>query len=121
MALIDHVNSLNQRILQGDILGAFESYYADNVEMAEIGQEPRVGKEANRAYEEQFVNSLTAFHGAEVKNVAVNETGLDSGVAFCEWFMHFDHSEWGADTRLEQVSVQEWEKGQIVRETFYHA
>ncbi|MGM0706003.1 MAG: nuclear transport factor 2 family protein, partial [Bacteroidota bacterium] len=52
------VDDLNARILEGDILGAFEEYYAENIVMEEDDVR-REGKEENRAYEEQFVNGLT--------------------------------------------------------------
>ena len=65
-------------------MGAFEERYADDVEMAEIGQDPRVGKDANRVYEQQFVDGIEAFHGAEVRGVAVDETGDGTGTAFVE-------------------------------------
>ena len=46
------VEALNARILGGDILGAFEEYYADDVVMSENAGEPRTGKDENRKYEE---------------------------------------------------------------------
>ena len=57
---------LNERILQGDILGAFEDFYAEDVVMEEDGKK-REGKDANREYEEQFVDALQEFHGAEIR------------------------------------------------------
>ncbi|MEP0546566.1 MAG: nuclear transport factor 2 family protein [Rhodothermales bacterium] len=121
MSLRQKVDALNQQILDGDILGAFEKYYADDVVMSDNNQDHRRGKDRNREHEKQFVGGITAFHGAEIKSSAVHETGEGSGTAFTEWFMHFDHSAYGNDTRLEQVAVQEWKDGQIVKETFYHA
>jgi sirohydrochlorin ferrochelatase len=112
------VDDLNQQILDGEILSAFEQYYADDVVMSEVGGEPRVGKEANREYEEAFVEGIKEFRGAEVRGVAVNE---EEGRAYIEWFMDFDHEQWGDDTQLEQIAAQRWEDGQIVEETFYHA
>lgn len=46
--LTDQVQDLYARILGGDILGAFEDYYADDLVMQEPGMEPRVGKALNR-------------------------------------------------------------------------
>ncbi len=119
--LKDHVDDLNQQILNGQILPAFEQYYDEGVVMADIGGEPRVGKAVNRKHEEQFVGGMKAFHMAEVRNVAIHETSPGSGTAFSEWFMHFDHEGYGDDVKMEQVAVQEWKDGQIVKETFYHA
>ena len=113
--LHDKVDDLNNRILQGDILGAFEEYYHDDVVMTDAGMEPRVGKDINRAYEEAFVNGLTEFRGAEVKAVGVDE---EAGKALVEWHFDFTHADYG-DQTYDQVAVQTWEDGQIVDEKFY--
>ena len=116
MALIDQVNELNQQILQGNVLGAFDKFYAENVVMQENNKEPRIGKDVNRKYEEDFVASVEAWHGAEVKSVSVNEA---TGTAAVEWFMDLTFKG-GHRTQLEQVAVQTWEGGQVVRERFYY-
>jgi len=113
--LLDQVTDLNRQILEGQILPAFEQYYADDVVMTDQGQEPRVGKAINRQYEEAFVNGLTEFRGAEVKAVAVDE---EKGKAFVEWHFDFTHADYGSQT-YDQVAVQTWEGGQIVEERFY--
>ncbi len=117
MSLKQHVDDLNRMILGGEILDAFEKYYADDVVMQEGSKEPRRGKDANREYEEQFVGSVQAFHDAEVKALAVDE---EAGVALSEWLMDVTLDGQGRQ-QLEQVSVQRWEDGQVVHERFYHA
>lgn len=106
---------LNDMILQGKILEAFDKFYADDIVMEEDGDE-RVGKEANRAYEEQFVNSLEAFHGAEIRSRAVDE---ENNVTLSEW--HNDMTLDGVGrVQQEQVSVRTWnDDGQITNEKFY--
>ena len=111
----ESVDTLNARILAGDILGAFEDLYADDIVMVDAGQEPRVGKDVNRAYEEAFVNGLTEFRGAEVKAVAVDEA---AGKAFVEWHFDFTHSAFGSQT-YDQVAVQTWKDGKVAEERFY--
>ncbi len=117
------VEDLNSKILSGQILPAFEEYYHEDVVMEDVGTQipARNGKSAARLHEEAFVGGITAFHGADVKNVVVHETSEGTGVAYSEWFMHFDHSGYGDDTKMAQVAVQEWKDGQIVAERFYHA
>lgn len=112
--LQSNVNELNQMILKGKILEAFKKFYAENIVMEEEG-EKRVGKETNREYEEQFVNNLTEFRGAEVLGVAVDE---ENQKTFVEW--HFDFTLEGVgDLDYKQVAVQTWENGKIVNEKFY--
>ncbi|MEM6327828.1 MAG: nuclear transport factor 2 family protein [Bacteroidota bacterium] len=115
MSLRQHVDDLNARILSGDILGAFEHYYAEDVVMIDGGQPPREGKDANRAYEEAFVGGLTEFRGAAVKAVGIDE---EAGKALVEWHFDFTHKDFG-DQTYDQVAAQTWRDGQIVEERFY--
>lgn len=115
--LKQNFDDLAQKVLSGQILEAFEEYYADDVVMQEDSEEPRVGKEANRAYEKQFVESVEGFHDGKVTAVAVNE---EDGVVLSEWFMDVTLKDAGR-IQIEQVSVQRWEGDQIKHERFYHA
>lgn len=110
------IEDLNRLVLEGEIMEAFEQYYAEDVVMQENELEPTVGKAANRAREEQFLNDVLAFRGAEVKSVAVDE---ERGRTMVEWFYDYTHRAWGERT-YHQVSVQDWRDGQIVRERFYY-
>lgn len=106
---------LNEMILQGEILEAFDKYYADDIVMEEEGNR-REGKEANREYEEQFVNSLEAFHAAEVKARGVDE---DNRVTFSEWENEMTLEGVGR-VQQKQVAVRTWnDEGQITHEKFY--
>ncbi len=116
MSLQHKLDELNRMILQGDILNAFEKFYADDVVMTDMGQEPRVGKDANRAFETAFVNGLTEFRGAELISTVVDE---EQGLTMSEWFFDYTHKDWG-DQTYQQVAVQRWKDGQIVDERFYH-
>ena len=49
---------LNQMVLNGKAMEAFEKFYADDVVMQENSNEPCVGKDANRTREEEFFASL---------------------------------------------------------------
>lgn len=106
---------LNNMILQGKILEAFDKFYAEDIVMVEDGDE-RVGKAANREYEEQFVAAIEEFHGAEVEARAVDE---DKRVTFSQWFNDMTLEGVGR-VQQKQVAVRTWnEEGQITRERFY--
>ena len=109
-----NVKDLNQMVLEGKMMDAFEKYYADDVVMQEINMEPTVGKDANREREKKWLEGITDFRGAEVKNVAVGDN-----VSMVEWFMDYSHKEYG-DVKMAQVAVQNWKDGKIVKEVFYH-
>jgi len=106
--------ALNQQILSGDIMGAFDKYYAEDVVMQENSAEPFVGKAFNRDREQQFVNSIAEFHGAAVLSSAVN-----GNTSFSEWEMDVTF-QGGFRMKLAQVAVRTWKDGQIVRERFYY-
>jgi len=109
-------SALDQQVLSGDILGAFEKFYADDVVMVENFDAPKVGKDANREFEKQFLASVAEFHGAQVLSSAVNEK---EGVSFSEWEMEVTFKEWGRK-KMNQVAVRRWKNGQIVHERFYY-
>lgn len=112
----ENVEALNNMILQGDILGAFEKFYADEVVMQDNETPLREGKKVCREFEEAFVNNLSEFRGAAVKNVMVSE---EAGVAAIEWDFDYTHNEWG-ERKYTQVSVQRWNDGKIVSEKFVY-
>ena len=106
--------ALNEAILSGKALEAFEQYYAEDVVMQENSDEPRLGKEANRKAEIEFFSSLAEFHEGKLLSSAVN-----GDVTYGEWFMDvtFKH---GFRLKLAQVAVRHWKNGQIVNERFYY-
>jgi hypothetical protein len=106
---------IKQLVLQGNAMQAFEKYYGEDVVMQENENPPTVGKAANRQREEAFFAKVVEFRGAEVNNVAFGEN-----VIISEWFLDYTHHDWGKRT-YNQVSVQEWKDGKVVRERFYYA
>jgi ketosteroid isomerase-like protein len=106
---------LNETILKGDILGALEQFYADDVVMQENMTEPFVGKEVNRKREADFLASVETFHGAALLSSAVN-----GDVTFGEW--EFDATYKGAGRfKLTQVARRQWKDGKVVHERFYYS
>lgn len=109
-----NVDQLNQMILEGKILDAFDKFYADDVVMQDNDFPVRVGKEICRQFEENFVNGLTEFRGAKVLNTIISD-----GIAVNEWWMDFTHKDWGVRS-YTQVAVQRWKNGKIIEEKFYY-
>ena len=106
--------TLNDMVLSGKALEAFEEYYADDVVMQENSDEPRVGKEANRKAEEEFFASLAEFHEGKVLASAVN-----GDTSFSEWFMDVTFKN-GYRMRMAQVAVRKWKDGKVVHERFFY-
>lgn len=113
MSTRENVQAVIDGILGGRILETFDRYYADDVVMSENGTAERVGKAANRDYEENFVNSVQ-FHAASVGRVLV-----DGDHAAVEWTLEFT-PQGGQRITQRQVALQTWREGLIVREDFYH-
>jgi hypothetical protein len=108
------VSELNQMILEGKILEAFDKFYADDIVMQDNNYPQRVGKTENRTYEEAFVNGIIEFRGAKVENILVSD-----GIAVVEWWFDYTHKDYGI-RNYKQVAVQRWKDGKIVEEKFYY-
>ena len=105
---------LNDMILQGKILEAFDEFYADDVTMQENTEPARVGKATNREFEVAFVDSIEEFHGAEL---LAHATSKDA--SFSEWAMDLTFKG-GGRVQMAQVSVRRWENGKVASERFYY-
>ena len=105
---------LNQRILAGDILGAFEEFYADDVVMQENTLDPFVGKAVNRDREKAFVDSLAEVHSAKLVGSAVS-----GDRSYSEWFMDVTFKN-GQRYPMQQVASRQWKDGKVVHERFYY-
>jgi ketosteroid isomerase-like protein len=107
-------STLNQMILSGKVMDAFEQFYSDDVVMQENTAPPTAGKDANRQREHDFLAKVEQFHG--VKLLAAAENG-DAG--FSEW--EYDVTFKGAPrTTMSQVAVRRWKGGKVVHERFYY-
>ncbi len=107
--------AVDNQILAGAALEAFESYYAEDVVMIEANGARREGKEANRQYEVAFFGSIEEFHGAKVVSSAAS-----GDTSYSEWIFDFT-PKGGKRTQLKQVAKRTWRDGQIVRERFYES
>ena len=115
MSTKNQVQAVIDGVLSGKLLETFDAYYADDVVMSENLKDERVGKAANRKYEEKFLENVQEFHGAKVGRVIV-----EGDNAAVEWT--FDVTFKGGNrVVMNQVAVQTWENGKVIREDFYHA
>ena len=105
---------LNEQVLSGKALEAFEKLYADDVVMQENSEAPRVGKAANRKAEEDFFASVEQWHSGKVVASAVN-----GDVSFSEWEMEITFKG-GHRVTMSQVAVRRWKDGKVVHERFFY-
>ncbi|MGZ3845937.1 MAG: SnoaL-like domain-containing protein [Flavisolibacter sp.] len=112
--LLEKISDLNDLVLQGKPLVAFEKYYHEDVVMQENENVPTIGKEANRKREEEFFASVTEFRGARPLKVSVGD-----GITMVQWWYDYTHKDWGV-RKYTQISVQEWKDGKIFKEQFFY-
>lgn len=108
------VQELIHRVENGDFLGAFEEFYADEVIMQENTGEPTIGKAANREREKGFVGSI--------REVLVNRADsfvVDGDRVAINWKAVYTFGD-GSRVKFDQVSLQTWAGDRIVREQFYY-
>lgn len=116
MSYLEKEQELQAMIGQGQLLEAFEKFYADNVVMEEPMAGRTEGKDANRKREEEFLGSLKEAHGGGVNSIASNEA---EGQTLTETWFDATFQD-GNRVKMEQVSVKKWEGDQIVHERFYY-
>jgi ketosteroid isomerase-like protein len=112
IAVLD--NDLNQKVLTGAALEAFELYYADDVIMQENSDPPFEGKELNRKREIEFFDSVAEWHDAKV-----DESAINGDTTFSQWWMDITFKN-GYRYSNTQIAVRKWKDGKIVHERFFY-
>jgi hypothetical protein len=105
---------LNDMVLSGKAMEAFEKFYDDDVVMQENADAPTRGKDANRRREEEFFSSVEEFHGADLIGSAY---AGDRG--YSEWMWDVTFKGMGR-VKMEQVAARRWKDGKVVSERFYY-
>lgn len=108
------LEQLNQMVLLGKAIEAFEKFYHDDVVMQENENLPTIGKTANRKREQEFFSKITDFRSAEVVAMAV-----EGNISYVTWKYDYTHKDWGV-RNYTQVSMQTWKDGQIIKEQFFY-
>ncbi|MEM8487788.1 MAG: SnoaL-like domain-containing protein [Bacteroidota bacterium] len=116
MSYLARATELQNMVLGGQLMEAFEKFYHEDVVMIEPTGESTAGKDANREREKKFLGSIAEFHGAGVDALTANE---ETKVSMAEVWMDVTFQD-GNRVRLEQVTVQQWEGETIVKERFYY-
>ena len=101
---------------QGQMLGAFDKYYHDDVVVQEATGEVREGKAVNRTFEEKWLASIQEFHGGGATVITSNEK---EKVTMVEAWVDVTFKD-GKRMKMEEVAVQQWDGDQIIHERFYY-
>ncbi len=116
MSLLEKEQELQQMVGGGQMMEAFEKFYAENVVMVEPMSGTTEGKDANRKREEQWMEMVAEVHGGGVTGITSNES---EGITMTESWMEATFKD-GNRSKMEEVSVKKWEGDQIVHERFYY-
>ena len=111
--LIEKVSDLNDLLMQGEVQEAFEKFYYEDVVIQLNDETPVKGKEANRKIMEKDLSKVIEFKSAKPLKVTIGEQ-----TTMVEWQVHDRHKDFG-ERNFTQVAVQDWNKGQIIKEKLY--
>ena len=107
------IDDINHLIMNGGLYDALEKYYAADVVVMEKDQVVADNLEANVAREKEFLGGVSEWREAKILHVAAGED-----VTMTEWHLDFVHEVYG-HKKGNQVAVQAWRDGKVVREQFY--
>ena len=112
MSLAKQVTALNALIEQGQTMEAIERFYADEVEMQENDEVPRVGKAACLEQERKNTEKIPSVTAKLLRQVVDGEQQL----VFSEWYFTFaGHQQ--QSSSLREVSVQQAEERYFVSDS----
>ncbi|MEM7038680.1 MAG: SnoaL-like domain-containing protein, partial [Bacteroidota bacterium] len=117
MSYREKAQAMQEQMGQGQIMEAFEKYYAENCQITEKPTgEVRDGKAAQRAAIQQWFGMVKEFHGGGVNSITSDE---EAGVTMVESWSEITFQD-GKRVKMEEVAVQKWEGDQIAAESFYY-
>lgn len=104
---------LNQLILSGEPLAAFERFYSEDIVLQENTAPEIVGKARNREREAVFFGSIAR------TRVQLLGSAVGDGVTYSEWIYELQFKD-GRLVRMTEVSARRWRDGLVVHERFYY-
>jgi SnoaL-like domain len=113
MKTLELDQALNDLIIAGKTVEAFEKFYAEDVVARENSESERVGREPWMRGRLDFERKLKKFSARVIAHAA------DGDTSFSEWEFDLEIEGMGA-MNIAQVAVRRWRNGRVVRERFYH-
>jgi hypothetical protein len=118
MTNLERAKDIYAMIGQGQLLEAFDKYYAEDVVMQDVGESNvKHGKAACREHEVNFLGAVESFNGMGIDSYTASE---DGNTIMIENWMELQFKGAPAAIRMSQVAVQKWENGFVKEEKFYH-
>ena len=117
MTYLERAQKLSTMIGMGQLNEALDELYDDNVVIIEANGDTFEGKEKQKERVVEWQNSLEAMHGGGVYSITANE---EAGVTTIESYVDVTFKGAPAPMKFEEVAVQNWKDGKIVKERFYY-
>lgn len=105
---------LNEMILGGKAMEAFERFYADDIVMQDNDDAPFVGKAFNREREVKFFDSI-----GEVHQISIDGSAPGDAISMSEWTYDVTFKS-GPRVKWSQAAVRRWAGDKVVHERFFH-
>ena len=108
---------LAQMIGMGQLDEALDELYDDNVVIVEANGDTFETKAKQKERVVEWQNGLEAMHGGGVYAITSNE---DAAVTMIESYVEVTFKGAPGPYKFEEVAVQNWKDGKIVKERFYY-
>ncbi|MBO6576886.1 MAG: nuclear transport factor 2 family protein [Rhodothermales bacterium] len=116
MSLKDNVQDFVNKCDSGQMMDAFEQYYADDIKITEANGDTFHGKDNQRQRIADWMSTVEEIHGGAHPAWGVNE---ETGSAFIQSQTDVTFKQ-GGRMLFEEVAVQTWKDGKIVEERFFY-
>ena len=117
MTYQERAEKLAQMIGMGQLNEALDELYDDNVVVVEANGDTFETKAKQKERVVEWQNSLEAMHGGGVYAITSNE---DAAVTMIESYVEVTFKGAPGPYKFEEVAVQNWKDGKIVKERFYY-
>ncbi len=114
--ILGKMNEVLVLLSEGQFIKAMTEYLADDVQLSEGNNPPKIGKELCLAEEEELLSTVVEFGGYHV----ISGPAVKGDTTFYEVVMEFKTND-GAAHRFEQTVRSQWKDGKIINERYYHA
>lgn len=116
MSNLKNIQDVYSMMGEGKALEAIDKYYADDVQVIEGTGDVRNGRAAQKEACGQWLGNIKEMHGGGIDAFTISEDGNTTSVE-CWYDNTFAD---GRRMKLEEVAVQKWKNGKIVKERFYY-
>lgn len=116
MSFLEKEKDLQNMVVTGQLMEAFEKYYGENCTLVEATGDSISGKDQARQHEMEFLGKIQEFHGAGINKITSNE---EDATTMTESWMDVTFKG-GPRVKMEQVAVKQWEGDHVVHERFYY-